>query len=525
MTVLLEEPGFRADKLAAEYSFTWFQRGLAIGISSIRENREGDTIALLEPFLLVGTEPKALGAPAKINLSSPIGKSQAAKALDARRHMESEGPDGAAMLTWADAIEKVSAVIQADIRKGDPIIDLSMVEVGDELPYLLKPFLPLNEVTLLLGDQSSAKSMTAMLFGLAIRHGIPVPNSDEPTIKGNVLYLDYETHDISQARRLGRVSRGAGFDRTPEGFYYRRCFRPIVDEAPRLAVDVQRLGIVLVVVDSLIWAVGDDPNDQSSAVKCMSAIRSLGCTALAICHYGKAEREVKGKRSVLGASSFEFAARSQWEVRADNFTVPDHMRQALYHRKSSDDRLLPYPLGQVLHFMDEPGRPVRFYAEEVDADDELSAGASLPARIKSLLNEQAKALTVLQIAEALGADGAVVRTTLNRLSGTAVVEVDALPTEKGRPEKRWGLMVRDDVRAGDVQRRDDRGGFDRSASRVVVPPPEPIDCAACQRLMPLSKYGPRGEPICISCAEMGVEEAPVRASEPAAPEIGELPDE
>lgn len=486
MSRIIETDVLSVDQFGEEYLFAWAQRGISLRVSGLRENREGDSVALLEPGELFSGQVKRLTAPTKVNLSSSVGKGQAAKAFDARLHLNAE--EG---LNWADAIEKVSATIYDEQRKGEPIVDLSTIAVSSSVEYLIYPYLPKGQPTVFYGDGASAKSMFMMLLAISVRHGTEVPNARGASEQGNVLYLDFETDGESQARRLGRVARGLGYDMPPEGVLYRRCSRAIVEDAPRLAVEVSRMNVKLVVVDSLAWACGDDPSDSGVAIRAMAAIRSLGCTAAVVAHYSKAEREVKGKRSIFGSAFFELAARSAWEIRADtgNQLVPNLLHQAIYHRKSNEDKLRSEPLGQVVRFMEGEGSPVQFYAEDIDAQDELAAGMPLGARIRSALKQSARPLSTVELAEQCETDTGKIRATLARMT-TEVIKVGEVRIDgRGQPQATWGLKAKDDY------------GSTPSPQRAqVVTPTELEECAVCKRPMPIYRYNDAGQNVCLSCS-------------------------
>lgn len=480
----MSSPPVEWERYGDDFTFTWPTEGIGIGTRNPRENRDRNLSVELQAFEQIGSETKPLMAQTTANLSTPRGRTEIVNHLGKRRtFLEDEAGNG---FSWADAIEQVSLILQTELRKGEPIVDLSSIDVPEDLPYLIKPFLPLNETTVFYGDGASGKSLWMMLLACSVRTGLKVPHGAPPAETGNVLYLDYETQDTSQARRLKRIAFGADMDKLPSGIYYRRCVRPFREEAARLAVDVQRFRIKLVVVDSLAWAVGEDTNDATPAIQTLTAIRSLGVTAAVVAHHGKADRQESGKRSIIGSAFFEHGPRSTWEVRAARGADKASMKQSLYHRKSNDDELLTYPFGNRLEFVKAPGKPVRFYVDDIPADDPLAAGTSLPARIRAALRKSTRPATAEEIAAFLEAKPATVRTTLARMS-------DVVNVAPRNQQGRYGLAAEPHEPEGA------QAGFDaarpptKAESAYVV-------CSRCGREDELSHYAIDGySPLCAAC--------------------------
>ena len=464
-----------------EFTFVWPSENIGINVAHLRENRERDLVCELAPYELVGDETLPLMAPSKANINSPRGKSEIIGTLNRRRTF----PDDAAF-TWGDAIESVALVVLREYRRGQPVIDLSGIDVPDDLPYLLFPFLPEGETTIVYGDRSSGKSMFSMGLSVAIRTGAQLPWARKPTKTGSVLYLDYETNEISQARRLGRVSRGLGFDQIPTGVYYRRCWRPITEEATRIATEAARFQVELIVVDSIAYALGDDPNAPGAAIAAMNAIRSIGKTALVIAHVNKNERQNGRNASVFGSVFFEASMRMAWEVRGAPGPNKGSRKMALYHRKASDDELLDYPLGMTLEFPETAGKPVVFASQEIPADDPLAAGTSIPARIRTALLRAKRPVTVEELATYLEVKPGTVRTTLNRMKD--VVNIGG----KGQPG-RYGLSAEGQAAA-------EKEAAAESSDEPLDPDATDVaECIACQQLKRIVRVIPPGDPICADC--------------------------
>ena len=385
-------PVHQVERFGVNWQFTWPTVGVCITAKSPREVRS-DLACVLTVTETVNDDELLLSAPTRLTLTSASGKRDLTRALNEAREWP---PD---TYSWGDALEGVSTVVQRDWARGEPVLDLAGVELGEnEVPYLLRPYLPMGEVTALYGDGGNGKSVFALSWALAVLTGQPVPHSSDPALTGPVLYLDWETHHTSQARRLRQIAAGIGLEELPTNFYYRKCSRPIIEDCEQLAADCARLDIALVVIDSLGWASGADINEASVAINVMAAIRSLGCTALVVAHSPKTERQASGRRSIAGSGFFEFAARSAWEIRSRETGTGTTRQAALYHRKANDSKLTDHPLGVGMEFSNDEGKPIRFHPGEVKPNDELSKGSPLPGRIRQTLGRATRPATINEIA-------------------------------------------------------------------------------------------------------------------------------
>ena len=360
-----------------EWTFEWEEEGVSLRVTEPQETRDRDLKVQVEPFQHINGTPAPIAARTKANISTPRGKTELTNLLKRRLKLSDED-------TWDGYVEKAAQVVLASYREGGEFVRLAEVEVQDELPYLLWPYLPLNETTIAFGDSESGKSMFSALVAFAVCEGLTIPTGREPAARGGVLYLDYETHKEGLARRSKRIGLGLGMD-IPDCLEYRRCERSLTEEAGMLGAHIARENIKLVVVDSLGYAGGGDPSDTSLAIEVLRRIRNWGITSLVVAHNSKGEMADAGPRTVFGSSFFRFGPRSMWELRGEQFE--DELRQAHYHRKTNDDRKQQTPRGMIIKFPKEPGRPIHFEASTIDAGEELAHGTPLPPRILQYLGK------------------------------------------------------------------------------------------------------------------------------------------
>jgi hypothetical protein len=454
-----------------QYVFGWPEESVIIVADQLRENREHDLVAVVRAGHQFGDKTRWITRPTKLNLSSGTTCESFARTVAKLFPFPDDSP-----FAWSAAIEAAASRVLEEWGRGEPTIDLGLAEYdeNEEQHYLIRPFLPDHEITIVYGDGSSGKSLFAMALAASVRTGHRLPHSSVPRRQGSVLYLDWETEGKTQQRRFRALLRGMNMD-APSNVYYRRMIRGIVAEADALRADVERLGIELVVIDSLGWACGGDANEQGVAVAAMTAIRSLNVTALVIAHHSKGERLNEGRRSIFGSSFFEFAARSAWEVRAEQ--VDGGIRQQIYHRKSNNDQLHTYPFGNAILFGD---RMITFGGYEPSTTE--ASGASLPALIRRALARSRRPVTAIELASELDQKPDSVKRTLNRLANQG--EVSKLPPE-GAGEARYGLAA----------------GAEPPPRAAARPSVETEECIRCRRQMPPHSVTPDGDWLCISCSD------------------------
>jgi hypothetical protein len=191
-----------------------------------------------------------------------------------------------------------------------------------------------------------------------------------PAVKGHVLYLDWETTREVINDRIQAIGAGHGFK--PTGMFYRRCVRPLADDAEELSAIVAEKKIVLVIVDSAAYAMGaqgeyGDANE--SVLRLHEALRLMNATALIIDHVAKTDLRAKpGTATPYGSAYKTNAARISWEVR--KAPSANGLAINLYHAKSNDTRQLE-PIGLSLEW--EEGL-IRFSKSDVIVDEEPETG-------------------------------------------------------------------------------------------------------------------------------------------------------
>lgn len=381
-----------------EFLVRWDDHRVEFVFNSIREGAEG-----LHAELAVRHEGEEI-LWSRLNLASSRSREGVVKTLAQAQKA----------IPWPAMIDRASRLTALQVRQGSPTF-LLKARPASRPRFLLEPLLPLGETSLLFGDGGAGKGFAALAVALAIMAGVDLPGGLRASARGPILYLDWESVPEEIEDRLYLLSRGLSC--SINGLHYRRMSRGLAEEAPALRAEVSRLGIGLVIVDSLAPAAGPEPEGADAANRTMNALRSLGIvTRLVIAHMTHVSAQQRaGAARPFGSVFYWNLARSVWDLRRSEEEAGDDLVVGLYHRKVNRGRLHP-PIG--LRFAFGPDAITLHRADLGEAPD-LLARASLPQRIRAVL--AGGRITTEAVIEALDAPEDTVRRTLRRLAGKGYV--------------------------------------------------------------------------------------------------------
>jgi hypothetical protein len=127
----------------------------------------------------------------------------------------------------------------------------------------------------------------------------------------------------------------------------------------------------MIIVDSIVAAIGGEERAKNEASAFGNAVRSLNTTALLIGHQTKGD-DNSGKP--FGSTFWHNVARSTMEVQRQQDAGQDTMHLGLYHRKMNEGRL-EKPLGISVSFSEDT---IKFASTSIVDVPELAA--RLPAK-------------------------------------------------------------------------------------------------------------------------------------------------
>jgi len=338
--------------------------------------------------------------------------------------------------------DEVTAPIYAHISSLPEPLDLGTIPEPPPIAWLVDNIIPSRFITNLYADSGQGKSYLTLYLALCCVTGQPF--AGKPVTKGKVLYLDWELDAETTARRWYAVCRGAGFESAVFGLLYCRMVEPISQAFPAIRELVEQHEPVLLIIDSLGKALGEDPLDPKVAIKAYTALDTLKTAVLIVDHQPKSAGD--GTYSLLreyGTAYKGHLARSRLQLeRVGEAKTADGTTQVgvvLRHKKNNFGNLHP-DIHLILSFVNQKNNlhAVRFELAQVDTSAEA---LGTRGEILNLLREQPS--TADQLAEALGSARTTVNYHLQALHKAGLI------VEHGKQGKAklWALRDSDEMRA------------------------------------------------------------------------------
>lgn len=403
-TTALGQPS--ATYLIDSYRFSW--PDIEFLCDRLHEERDG-----LKCELSVSTSRKPMAGllrSGRFNLSSATTRSQWQRALEERL------PD----TDWYAAFEMVCALTTRRWRDGEPVLDLAEVEPYSGVPFLLSPFIVEGAASVLFAEGGTGKSLLALAMCVMIATGDEVIPGVHATRYGPTLYLDWEWDAAVHAERLKAICEGAGIE-VPHGVvHYRHEMASIYEAAPTIRRRIAELGVAFVVVDSLGFARGGEPESADLTLKTFSALRTFGVPVLCLDHVAK---NATDKKHSFGSVYTTNAARITWRADAIKEEGANKIIVGLTNQKSNG-RFQKARGYEITMDIDENDKLTSVRFEATDLRDIPGLTKALPMRdqIAGILKAARKALDVESITQSLVNEGSrwssdSIRVCLNRNKG------------------------------------------------------------------------------------------------------------
>jgi hypothetical protein len=171
------------------------------------------------------------------------------------------------------------------------------------------------------GEGGVAKSMLAMHLALTVaaedkRYWMAFNVKTVP-----VLYLDFELDADEQHRRALDLAAGLGLEGIPENFYYlSAAMLPPLEAFKVAAAECRRLGVKLIIVDSVGFALDGDSENARDVLgfyrACIQPLKDAGASPLLIDHQAKIIKGEKySDKQAFGSVYKTNAVRSAFQIR------------------------------------------------------------------------------------------------------------------------------------------------------------------------------------------------------------------
>jgi hypothetical protein len=403
-TTTIAEPTTTEPQLVREgldLALAW-PNGVRFTLAAIRDGRDG-----VRGELTVTHHARRLSWGAFSLSSTPARETL-------RKKLKAAAPE----LPWGEYLERVAYQLTQATREGEPAVDLATCSPSPSRA-VMERFLYRSNPTEIHADGDSAKSLFALAVAAAVRTGTALPFGLKPYITGPVDYYDWETDADTHAERLRLLAAGLGID--VPSIVYRRLWQPLVDVAGTLAADAQRRGVVLVIVDSMVFALaGTDGGFHEPICGFYNALRLFAPAAtLVLNHITNADARLGGPARPFGGAFATNGPRLIWEMKRDR-DVTDATAVTFTNTKANNQPRRFDPFG--LRFVAGAGTISVHPFDLTEAAPAALAAAPLAYRICATLG--AGPQTLADLTKTLGAKSESVRKAAQRLRDKGKVVLD-----------------------------------------------------------------------------------------------------
>lgn len=216
---------------------------------------------------------------------------------------------------WLEIVVLVFTKVLNELLKTEPAVKLEKVE--RQSAYFVYPLLA-EPYSLIFAPGGSGKSYFSLLLALALQNQLDlgILKTQE---RINVLYLDWETSHQDMSRRFTLLVNGLGELESP---FYRQMTSPLGFEFEIVLDDVINNDIKLVIIDSVVPAIGGEINHADKVGLFFQLLRELyrhGARILLLTHVNKQDKNADA-RSPIGSVFFENYPRLVWELKSISLT-------------------------------------------------------------------------------------------------------------------------------------------------------------------------------------------------------------
>jgi len=394
------------------YEFAW--PDLTIKVSRLHMHSSDGRIT---GELLISSpkaQNKAIYPPSAFNFTSDTSRTRLIKTLQ----------EAFPQWNWQDILYYVCKATTDRVREGEPIRELWTSEEIPSPEYVLEPLLMKGLPTIIFGEKGVTKSTLSLVVYICLMLpwfdnplGWKVPSRPVKTA-----ILDYELPGVVAQYNAKRIQEG--MELPPLPLYHRKCRIPLANDLEQVASWVSKLGIEVLIIDSLARACGGDLNKTEPANNFFEALDKLNVTSLILAQTSK-DPDTK-RKTIYGNALFTYYARNIFELCRSDFSQEDEIDAALFHRWSNLSKLYP-DMGFKITF-NETGTHIE--SQPVSAAEFISKVNTQKAILDAL---KSGPMSVKELSEATGATDNSVRVILSRLKRRGLL----VNPDKGR----WGLVL------------------------------------------------------------------------------------
>jgi len=246
-------------------------------------------------------------------------------------------PKSAARQDWQRHLEHAGVLINAELQKPVPVIDIDQRPAGEPPKFDIEGILAQNKTNILYGSGGTGKSLFAVRMAASLALGLHLVGFNTYE-QGGTLYLDWEDDADTMVHRMEQVCAGLGMERIP------MAYKSMHGKGPyeRHHADLKHYlnenpGIKLVIFDSTAMAMhgGTSGDGADGAIKFFSLVGQLPVTRLLIDHLSSEDvKHGSGSAKPFGSVFKVNSARNMWEMVPWNKDNVGH-GFTLKHRKTN----------------------------------------------------------------------------------------------------------------------------------------------------------------------------------------------
>ncbi len=284
----------------------------------------------------------------RLNLLSMSARDQARREIE---HVLGNPAKGQWIALFARAIAKA----QDAYLSVDRSISTSDIVAPTALQFVIPDICVDDGFSIMFGAGSSLKTWLLMKMALAVSRGDPFLG--RPTEQRNVLYIDFETGEMTYGYRMRRIcaGEGLGLEDARHVRFWNGKGLPFEDqvEAIKLCCEERQIGFLC--LDHIAAACSGDANEQSVASRFARAVGKIGLPMMALAHItGAAVKDPEQAEKPFGSIFWENLSRRTIFVLKQQEAESPVADVGLYPKKVNDGGK-PRPFGARVEFEDPSG--------------------------------------------------------------------------------------------------------------------------------------------------------------------------
>lgn len=287
---------------------TWARDAMSVWAERFVDSGK-DSYAEISVYYELEGEPRLIAGPLDLNLKGPTSAATMAKTIITRATLE--GGSKQALAEHLDLqIAQLQAVCLRWWRSPPPAAQLGVDPVNEGKPsYLIDGLVEQDATTTIVADGGAGKSYLALGIAASLTTGEWLLPKLRPMVQGPVLYLDFEWDKKQHDKRLWQISRGGGREERPLGIWHVPITKPL-RKVQGIDAHVDQIKPILIIVDSLGFALGGDVSNQELVTEGYQIFRSWGVAVLVLHHENK-------DGGYFGSVYVKNSTRSLWLMGSD----------------------------------------------------------------------------------------------------------------------------------------------------------------------------------------------------------------